>query len=92
MGGYDPVVRRLLARAERKGAEMGSKKKVRDDGLIESEGGDSDSGSDSYSSSEEFDRTVSSFRRKDRGQRENEIDEAIEICLTFLNVCTSNSR
>ena len=68
MGGYDPVVRQLLARAERQGAKMGKKKQVRDGGFTESEDGDSDRGLDSYSSSEEFDRTASSSRSKERGQ------------------------
>ena len=42
LGGYDPVVRRILARAERRGDRMCKKKDRGDDTSNESENGDSD--------------------------------------------------
>jgi len=42
MGGYDPAVRRILARAERRRGATGEKKDLRDDSSSESVNGDSD--------------------------------------------------
>lgn len=65
MGGYDPAVRRLLARAERRGGKTESKKELSDESEIESEKEGSDEGSDSESPSSLKLATVKSAHREE---------------------------
>ncbi|CAK6980064.1 uncharacterized protein LOC118821473, partial [Scomber scombrus] len=91
MGGYDPAVRRLLARAERRGGKTGKKKDLRDDSSNESEYGDSDGDVDSEgpSSSGGFFPTTSSPRiEEDRRQTLKEIEKSIDQCLTYMDKTT----
>ena len=88
MGGYDPVVRRILAKAEKRGSRTGRKKDVRVISSSESEKGDSDGDSESEDdpSSKWFYPTASSPRiEEDRPQTLEEIERSMDHCRTCLD-------
>ena len=91
MGGYDPAVRRMLAKAEKKGCKAWKSKGLVDDTSGESEIGDSDRDSESEDPFplREFCPTASSTRvEEDRRRALREVERTIDQCLIDLDKST----
>ena len=91
LGGYDPVVRRILAKAEKRGDKLWRKEDLGDDSSNESENGDSDGDLESKgpSLSRGFFLATSSTRLEEDEQRAiREIDRSIDQCLSYLDKST----
>ncbi|XP_047448301.1 uncharacterized protein LOC125012407 [Mugil cephalus] len=94
IGGYDPAVRRLLARAERRGGTTGRRMELRD----ESEG-EGESGSENEIENEDSDEESESptllksakiktaYREEERRQILREVEENIDRCCRCLDKC-----
>ncbi|KAL6470559.1 hypothetical protein MHYP_G00216780 [Metynnis hypsauchen] len=89
-GGYDPAVRRILARAEKRGDKTWRKEDSGDDSSDESENGDSDGDPESEGfSSRAFCLATSSTRMEEDRQRVvKEVERSIEQCLSYLDKST----
>ncbi|KAL6455123.1 hypothetical protein MHYP_G00364300 [Metynnis hypsauchen] len=89
-GGYDPAVRRILARAEKRGDKTWRKEDSGDDSSDESENGDSDEDpeSEGFSSREFFPATSSTRMEEDRQRAVKEVERSIEQCLSYLDKST----
>ncbi|KAL6473216.1 hypothetical protein MHYP_G00194040 [Metynnis hypsauchen] len=89
-GGYDPAVRRILARAEKRGDKTWRKEDSGDDSSDESENGDSDEDpeSEGFSSRAFFPATSSTRMEEDRQRAVKEVERSIEQCLSYLDKST----
>lgn len=88
IGGYDPVIRWILARAEKRGSKKWGKKQVREESSNESERGDSDEDSDhdgALSSREFSPKIFSTGQRGNIQQSLEEVEESIDECLLNLD-------
>ncbi|XP_074493132.1 uncharacterized protein LOC141768728 [Sebastes fasciatus] len=94
LGGYDPAVRRILARAEKKGDKTLRKKDLGNDSSNESEDGDCDEDWESRdaSASRGSYRGTSSTMSEDRQKTMREIERSIEECLSCLDRSPSPDR
>ncbi|KAE8280148.1 hypothetical protein D5F01_LYC22290 [Larimichthys crocea] len=88
LGGYDPAVRRILARVEKKGDKISGKKDMGkgDDSSNESEDGDSDEDwrSRGASASRGFFHTSNTRIEEDRQRAVRDIEESIDDCMSSL--------
>ncbi|XP_037622966.1 uncharacterized protein LOC119486724 [Sebastes umbrosus] len=94
LGGYDPAVRRILARAEKKGDKTLRKKDLGNDSSNESEDGDYDEDWESggASASRGSYLGTSSTMSEDRQKTMREIERSIEECLSCLDRSPSPDR
>ncbi|KAL6491476.1 hypothetical protein MHYP_G00018210 [Metynnis hypsauchen] len=89
-GGYDLAVRRILARAEKRGDKTWRKEESGDDSSDESENGDSDGDpeSEGFSSRAFCPATSSTRMEEDRQRAVKEVERSIEQCLSYLDKST----
>ncbi|XP_047446550.1 uncharacterized protein LOC125011393 isoform X3 [Mugil cephalus] len=92
MGGYDPAVRRLLARAERRGGKTGRRMELRDDSEVENESENDDSDEDLERESPTLLKSAkikTAYREEERRQILREVEENIDRCCRCLDKCTT---
>ncbi|KAK5848768.1 hypothetical protein PBY51_008461 [Eleginops maclovinus] len=95
MGGYDPAVRRMLAKAEKRGDNTETEEDSRDDESSECDIGDDNeySGGEGPSTSVGFDPTISSTTRKeDRKKVIKQMEEMIDESIAALELATTSER
>lgn len=91
-GGYDPVIRRMLAKAERRGGKTGKGRALREEGTNESENGDSEEEDECEGASFSgglYSSTLTAKEGKDRRQTLSDIDRSIDECFAFLDKATT---
>ncbi|XP_047430696.1 uncharacterized protein LOC124999740 [Mugil cephalus] len=92
-GGYDPAVRRLLARAERRGGTTGRRMELRDESEVEGESGSENEieneDSDEESESPSLAKRKTAYREEERRQILREVEENIDRCCRCLDKCTT---
>ena len=89
IGGYDPVVRRILTRAERKGGKGWRKKDLVDVSSTESEESASDGDSESEGTSSWREAASGDIEEEDRQRALEEVERSIDQCFSYMEKSSS---